>query len=238
MWKTIPSFPQYEASDCGDVRSIKTGKLLTRRIDPAGYHVVTVMKPKREGVARKNSFTPARVNRLVCEAFHGPQPEGQPHAAHENGIRHDNREENLRWASVVENHEDRERHGTVLRGEQTYNARLTEQTVRLAKALRNDGRSWSETAARCGASIRAVRNAVAGKSWLVAVAAAVAVAACTTAPSDVTCPSLPAYSPELQTKAADELDAMPEDSVIAGVFMPDYGKMRAGVRECIKARGK
>lgn len=57
-------------------------------------------------------------------------------------------------------------------------------------------------------------------------------------PSDIVCPSLPVYSKELQVQAADELDAMPENSVIAGVFMPDYGKMRAGVRECIKAREK
>jgi hypothetical protein len=62
--------------------------------------------------------------------------------------------------------------------------------------------------------------------------------ACGTVPSDVACPSLPKYSKELQAKAADELDAMPEDSVIAGVFIVDYGRMRDGVRACIAARGK
>lgn len=60
---------------------------------------------------------------------------------------------------------------------------------------------------------------------------------CAPVPTDVVCPSLPVYSPETQAKAADELDAMPEDSVIP-VFIVDYGKMRAGVRECIKQRGK
>lgn len=61
---------------------------------------------------------------------------------------------------------------------------------------------------------------------------------CETAPSDVACPSLPEYSKEMQAKAADEIDAMPDDSVIASVFMPDYGQMRAGVRACLKARNK
>lgn len=59
---------------------------------------------------------------------------------------------------------------------------------------------------------------------------------CAPAPSNIACPNLPVYSPEVQTKAADELDAMPEDSVIANVFMPDYGSMRAAVRACLKER--
>lgn len=46
------------------------------------------------------------------------------------------------------------------------------------------------------------------------------------------------YSPELQLEAANELDALPDGSVLANVFMPDYGQMRAGVRACLKARNK
>jgi hypothetical protein len=61
--------------------------------------------------------------------------------------------------------------------------------------------------------------------------------ACSTAPSDVACPSLPVYSPELQKEAAAEVKAMPDGSVVANIFMPDYGQMRAGTRACIKARG-
>lgn len=37
--------------------------------------------------------------------------------------------------------------------------------------------------------------------------------------------------------AADELDAMPDGSVIANVLMPDYGRMRDGVRACLKGTG-
>jgi hypothetical protein len=50
------------------------------------------------------------------------------------------------------------------------------------------------------------------------------------------CPSLPIYSKELQEAAADEIDALPDGSVLGNIMMPDYGRMRAGVRECIKAR--
>lgn len=63
-------------------------------------------------------------------------------------------------------------------------------------------------------------------------------AACETAPSDVTCPSLPVYNPEVQKQAADELDTLPDGSVLANILVPDYRVMRAGVRACIQARGK
>lgn len=69
--------------------------------------------------------------------------------------------------------------------------------------------------------------------------AAMFLSGCATAPSKLAgpaCPSLPEYSKDLQTQAADEIDALPEGSVIAGVFMPDYGRMRDGVRACLKAQ--
>lgn len=68
---------------------------------------------------------------------------------------------------------------------------------------------------------------------------AAALSSCaSTPPTGPACPSLPEYTPELQIQAADELDAMPDGSVIANVFMPDYGKMRKGVRACLKAQGE
>lgn len=73
---------------------------------------------------------------------------------------------------------------------------------------------------------------------LVLVLLATLASACAPDPSDIVCPSLPAYTPEVQAEAAKELDALPDGSVIANVMMPDYGTMRAGVRACLQARGK
>lgn len=64
---------------------------------------------------------------------------------------------------------------------------------------------------------------------------ATCLAACGPEPSKLVgpaCPSLPEYTPGQQTQAADELDAMPDSSIIKALFMPDYGRMRAGVRAC------
>lgn len=38
-----------------------------------------------------------------------------------------------------------------------------------------------------------------------------------------------------QTQAADELDALPDDSVIANVIVPDWQKMRDEARACKRA---
>jgi len=43
-----------------------------------------------------------RVHRLICSAFHGNPPKGHD-VDHVNGIKHDNRPENLRWASRSQN---------------------------------------------------------------------------------------------------------------------------------------
>ena len=45
-------------------------------------------------------------HRLVCEAFHGPPPEGKPLALHRNDMPGDNRPENLYWGSLSDNQSD------------------------------------------------------------------------------------------------------------------------------------
>lgn len=44
-----------------------------------------------------------KVHRLVCEAFHGPAPDGMPVVLHLNEDALDNRPENLRWGTQKEN---------------------------------------------------------------------------------------------------------------------------------------
>jgi hypothetical protein len=44
-----------------------------------------------------------KVHRAVCEAFHGPAPDGMPYVLHIDEDAHNNRPENLKWGTQKEN---------------------------------------------------------------------------------------------------------------------------------------
>jgi hypothetical protein len=74
------------------------------------------------------------VHKLVLEAFRGKAPLGKE-CAHNNGVRHDNRLTNLRWATRVENFADKRKHGTRLWGETGPSAKLTAAQVQHIRTL-------------------------------------------------------------------------------------------------------
>ena len=117
-WKAIPSCDgYYDASSLGNIRRsgkpLPSGKLIRQRVlkcglDAHGYRQVVLSINTR--------LRTSKVSVLVCEAFHGPRPLGLV-AAHGNGIKTDDRAENLRWATRQENEADKKLHGTVATGE-------------------------------------------------------------------------------------------------------------------------
>lgn len=72
---------------------------------PSGHLYVSLYK---KGSPRKT----VGVHRLVCEAFHGPAPEGKPNVLHWNDIPNDNRAGNLRWGDNFDNQRDSVRNET------------------------------------------------------------------------------------------------------------------------------
>ena len=95
-WKQIPGYDNYEVSDTGLVRSLKSGK--ERILSPGklrnGYLMVTLHKDgKRKGM---------QVHRLVAEAFI-PNPLGLETVNHKNEDKSDNEASNLEWLSLTDN---------------------------------------------------------------------------------------------------------------------------------------
>jgi hypothetical protein len=116
-------------------------------VDRYGYFYVTVWL---DGKAAKR-----RVHRLVCEAWHGPCPEGLE-CAHLDGDCANNRADNLRWVTHRENVGHMILHGTINRdvsaavaasvkrdrsGSRNPNARFSDDDVAEIKRLVEFG--WS-----------------------------------------------------------------------------------------------
>lgn len=95
----IKDFPDYYVTDSGDVYSRnyrQTGRIkkLIPSMSGGGYLQVNLFSLKKQCCKR--------IHRIVAETFI-PNPENKPQVNHKNGIKTDNRVENLEWVSHQEN---------------------------------------------------------------------------------------------------------------------------------------
>lgn len=93
VWKDIVGYEgMYQVSSLGNIRSMKNNKirLLQPGINTGGYKQVTLLM---NGVPKS-----ARVHRIVASAFI-QKTDKQTEVNHINGVKTDNRVENLEWVS-------------------------------------------------------------------------------------------------------------------------------------------
>jgi hypothetical protein len=166
QWKDIPGFEgQYQVSTLGRVSSygrrvnsrrgtrVFAGRVLRAIKTDRGYTVVNL------SVGRKRLQMP--VHRAVLLAWRGI-PDGGMQACHNNGIADDNRLDNLRWDTALNNIADREAHGTKLIGERNPRAKLTEEMVRL---IRSSARPLKALSRELGVPYSAAKKAKYGATW-------------------------------------------------------------------------
>ena len=97
VWKDIMIdgiITNYEVNNIGQVRNKKNNKILLPELDKYGYCVRNININGKQYLKK--------VHRLVAQAFI-PNPENKPQINHRNGIKTDNRVENLEWATQTEN---------------------------------------------------------------------------------------------------------------------------------------
>lgn len=96
-WRDVLGFEElYQVSNLGNVRTVKRGEA-TEMAQEEHWNGYLSVHLRNKGVERR-----ASVHRLVAEAFI-PNPDGLRDVNHKNGIKTDNRVENLEWLSHSDN---------------------------------------------------------------------------------------------------------------------------------------
>nr|WP_314583448.1 HNH endonuclease [uncultured Pseudomonas sp.] len=172
IWLPAPGFELFaEISNAGSVRSIarqvrgrsRKGTEFFRSISAVHLKTFTTSNGY-EGISLNGRSV--HVHRLVALAFI-PNLSDLPCVNHINGIKTDNRRENLEWCTHSENTRHAVKNGLMRfrRGEQARTNRLSENDVRAIRAMLRQGIPQREIAAVFDVSQRAVAAISTGESW-------------------------------------------------------------------------
>ncbi len=155
--KTIPCFPDYEIDVSGNVYSKKRRIILKPYYNYTGYLQVILYRDRK--------IYCKCPSRLVLETFVGACPNDME-CCHNNGIRDDNRLENLRWDTHKSNMGESNLINLDRRGEKSGNHKLIERDVRMIIYMWGTGEfSQQEIANIYGVLRTQVNRIINKKQW-------------------------------------------------------------------------
>ena len=136
IWKDIPNYYElYQGSNLNRIKSLErwiTTKLGFKRfIKEKILHEWVVGSGYRQiGLFKNNKLKFFYVHRILAQIFL-PNPLNLPEVNHKNGIKTDNKIENLEWVSKSENMQHAHKIGLIVRepGEKNYNKKLNNEQV-------------------------------------------------------------------------------------------------------------
>jgi hypothetical protein len=163
-WRDVIGYEgRYQVSRDGDVKSLnyhRQGfeKVLKFDENKSGYRLASF--------STKSAMRKFTIHSLVAASFIGPRPEGMQ-INHINGIKHDNRAENLEYVTQPENMKHAYATGLQRphRGSQHVNAVLDEEKVRSMFRRKSEGCTGRQIAKDLGVGEGTVSQILRGLRW-------------------------------------------------------------------------
>lgn len=166
-WASVPEYPDYEVSDAGYVRRATDGPRLKK------HGVLKAIKNAygydQVGLYEAGVRKVMRIHRIVVSSFVGPIPDGMQ-INHINGIRDDNRLENLEIVTPAENVRDQMRKRPTnfpdRRGDKNQSAKISADDARAIRDEYEAGRrTQAEIAWDYGITQNNVSKIVRKRTW-------------------------------------------------------------------------
>lgn len=170
-WRPVLGFEKrYEVSNIGRVRSLLNNKNNCRNIPKKVPKILRCQIKKGPYkyrlfiIRHKNKRKVVYVHTAILESFLCPRPKGHQ-GCHNNGNSLDNRLENLRWATPLENTLDKNKHGTMHKGEEIFSAKLNKIKVKEIRKRYSNGEKAKYLAKEYGINWRTIYSVVLRETW-------------------------------------------------------------------------